>query len=140
MNALITADKLYNACQSSNDEDQGVCLGYVMGIADALSSPNGLFGLSACTNKGVKVGELRDIVMKFLENHEAKRRFAAATGLTEALSERFPCKAHHFDAEDYMVDDRKAPMSAQDQADQLLDSIDPGVSGWGPSKALDGTD
>jgi Rap1a immunity proteins len=92
LNALITGDKLYSACQSWSDKDQGVCLGYIMGIADALSSPNGLLGRSACPSKGVKVGELQDIMMKFLDNHETKRQFAAATVLTEAFAERFPCK------------------------------------------------
>ena len=111
INTLINGDKLYSACQSQSDKDQGVCLGYVMGITDALSSPNGLFGLSACPSKGVKVGALRDLAMKFLVEHQAKRQFAAATLLTEALAEGFPCRGRNFVAE-------RKPISPQDQADQ----------------------
>jgi hypothetical protein len=132
VNALITGDKLYSACQSQNEEDRGVCFGYVMGVSDALSSPNGLFGLYACLGKGVKVGALRDIVVKFLAEHEVKRHLAAATLLTEALAERFPCPGHHFVA-------KRRSVSQEDQINQMLDSIDPHVSGWGPPKALDGT-
>jgi hypothetical protein len=91
VNTLMTGERLYEACQSGKDIDQGECAGYVMGLVDALSSPDGLFGYTACHNKGSKVGALRDIAFNFLTSHEERRPYAAATVLAAAFAERFPC-------------------------------------------------
>jgi hypothetical protein len=47
---------LYGACFDQTSTKRGLCLGYIRGIADALSS-NAINGYTACLPNNVKVGQ-----------------------------------------------------------------------------------
>jgi hypothetical protein len=64
---------LYESCQ--NPAEQGYCLGYIVGIADAFGVGEHRF----CFPDHVKQGQLRDVVMLYLTNHPESRHRPAAS-------------------------------------------------------------
>ena len=77
-------NKLFQACQN-NDRLYGVCLGYVIGVEDALD------GQLFCVPTGVQAGQVIDVVKSYLLDHPEKRHLQAADLVTAALREKFPC-------------------------------------------------
>lgn len=62
------------------------CYAYVAGVSDAIA------GWGACLPSGISVGRATDLVVEFLQRHQQQRNLSAATAVTFALSEAFPCK------------------------------------------------
>jgi hypothetical protein len=74
------------------------CLGYVMGISDAMAATTAFNGRSvagwqACFNNYPVTGnQMRDIAIRFLRERPQMRHFNAATLVSQALAEAFPCR------------------------------------------------
>ena len=62
----------------------GVCIGYVAGVSDQIDT--------ACTPKGVTVGQIVAVVKKYLNDHHERLHYSAASLVEEALQAAFPCK------------------------------------------------
>lgn len=90
MKKIIDVSLLRKACDGQREIDQGVCIGYLMGIADALSTPDGLFGVKACMTDGVTSPDLREAALSELQKYPAK--FAAAPIVARAYVMRYPCQ------------------------------------------------
>lgn len=89
--ASASGNDLYQNCQ-----DDGValaaCVGYVTGIADALSAGAAIDGWRACPSGEVTRGQLKDVVVRFLGVHPEWRHFTDASLVAHALSAAFPCQ------------------------------------------------
>jgi len=89
-NVFKTGYGLHNECNNESSKAQSYCLGFVTGVAEVLDS-NAVNGYSACVPNKVNQGEVRDIVVKFLEDHPELRHYEAHVLIARALSEAFPC-------------------------------------------------
>jgi hypothetical protein len=78
-----TGSDFINQCTPT--ASQG-CYGYVAGVSDAIA------GWGACLPSGISVGRVTDLVVEFLQRNQQQRNLSAATAVTFALSEAFPCK------------------------------------------------
>jgi hypothetical protein len=84
---------LHERCSQPSDSffASGDCMGYVVGIADALGAGNEINGFSACFPEEVTTGQIRDIAIAFLQEHPELRHYAASGLVASALEEAFPC-------------------------------------------------
>ena len=92
MKKIIDISLLRKACDGQREIDQGVCIGYLMGIADALSTPDGLFGVKACMTDGVTSTDLREAAFSELQKHPDWAKLAAAPIVARAYGIRYPCQ------------------------------------------------
>jgi hypothetical protein len=92
--AIVTGNRLLDDCQKPNDEISGpFCGGYIAAIADVLSNKNNsVNGARACLSGGVTIGQLRDIVVQWLQRHPQHRHNGAEGLVAAALMEAFPCR------------------------------------------------
>ena len=92
---LLDGNELLSRCSESaaaNPVQWGVCLGYVLGIADALDRGATISGARACLSPDVTNGQLMDMVSQWLTRNPAKRHLNGATLTAAALQQAFPCK------------------------------------------------
>lgn len=92
-----TGNSLLNLCQHPG-YTEGVCIGFVAGISDALShamkssvGSGHLGGWQACIPYDITQGQARDVAVTFLMAHPEMRHYLAAGLVAQALSEAFPC-------------------------------------------------
>ena len=69
----------------------GFCLGYTLGIVDVMIGQE-IHGSQLCSPDNVEGGQLRDIVVQYLEENPAERHFSAESLVAKVLSEAFPCQ------------------------------------------------
>ncbi|MGG3811482.1 Rap1a/Tai family immunity protein [Methylorubrum rhodesianum] len=80
-------NSVYEKCQSKYGSfDQGVLLGYVMGVHDDLD------GVDVCLGKSVKAGQARDVVCKYLRDNPENRDDHGDYLVAQALTKAWPCK------------------------------------------------
>ena len=85
--AFFSGNDLLNRMTSNDTGERMLAMGYVAGIFDALD------GTAFCTGgRGITLGQLKDIVMKKLQNFPESRHLTADNFVYVALSEAFPCK------------------------------------------------
>jgi hypothetical protein len=94
--ASLNGNTLYATC-TGNDSDRQFCLGYVLGISDAMESYQSGTGVNfggskACVPVGVVFEQQRDVVTNWLREHPEARHYGAPGLVKKALSEGFPCK------------------------------------------------
>lgn len=89
----MTGPNLYDYC---NEEKatffEGVCVGYILGVIDILGRGGAVAGANACIPSGPNVGQIKDIVVKWLTNNPEVRHFSAEGLVAVAISEVFPCR------------------------------------------------
>ena len=86
--AFYNGNDLYRACRG-NDYLNGVCLGYVMGAMDAWTTGRILDGKTQCVRIGVRAGQVRDVVLKYLEDNPGERDHDADRIVAKALHDAF---------------------------------------------------
>jgi hypothetical protein len=86
--AFYSGNDLWAQCSGDNIVQAALCLGFVAGIADAMS----VAASKACFPSGVNAGQAVDVVKLFLGQHPERRHEAAVFLVAQALSETFPCK------------------------------------------------
>jgi hypothetical protein len=89
---FVDGNKLFEECQSGDDPDSerwvkgSLCLGYIVGVADALD------GSSFClAPNGVRAKQVVDVVNLYVRDHPEQRHHDASSLVTIALKEKFPC-------------------------------------------------
>lgn len=87
---FINGNDLYRECSSDSAFKEGICLGYIAAISDAMEDVY-ISGFRACYPTGVTTGQVTDIVRSFLKNNPAERHYRADGVVAQALSEAFPC-------------------------------------------------
>ena len=96
--AYNTGNTLLSMCEGQPPFDvlgEPYCTGYVVGIADALSIEEGVssvWGWKACIPDSVSRRQLRDVVVKYLQNNPETRDETAASLTAAALAMAFPCQ------------------------------------------------
>jgi hypothetical protein len=88
---FYTGNNLLSLCTSNGVLETGVCRGFVGGIADAMAL-DPILGNRACIPVPVTLGQARDVVIRFLEQHPEARHYSAASIVALALAAAFPCK------------------------------------------------
>ena len=85
-------NSLYQACQDKNHYALGACMGYVRGVADAMSSGSKVNGFTSCwSGRHVTAGQLMDVSTQYLVKHPERRQSLALELVAQALGEAFPC-------------------------------------------------
>jgi hypothetical protein len=98
-----TGNDLYSECTAPADWQRRFlfCHGYIEGIADAEDleglRESGFMDPKAkrnalCLPAGVQLGQLKDVVVQYLEGHPERRHRSAAALVELALSAAFPCR------------------------------------------------
>lgn len=68
------------------------CAGFIHGVVGVHGERTTIYGHRACLPLSVTVRRLREIVVKWLEDHPEKRHLIAHGLLGEALSQTYPCR------------------------------------------------
>ena len=84
--SYMTGNKLYEEC---NSQDYSLCLGYVMGVSDALNATKPNF---FCAPPNIKATQELAVVVKYLRDHPETWHYSAWTDIGVALALAFPCK------------------------------------------------
>ncbi len=81
---------LLSTCQG---KDKSYCMGYILGVYDSLKGPNkGFKEYTFCTSGAVNMGQINDVVKKWLEDNPSQRHLAAHSLIAAALNKAFPCR------------------------------------------------
>lgn len=88
---FLTSKSLLTYCQSNLPAEDGICQGYLAGVADSVYSGHLEDFISICVPKGVTTAELKALFISYaMEYPEFFER--AADGLfTDALVSKFSC-------------------------------------------------
>jgi Rap1a immunity proteins len=95
--AFITGNDLLRKCQSSTPVDRTFCMGYIIGAFDTVSALESMEDKtywkfpSVCIPNGADVGQIGDVVMKYLVEHPERRDQRAAPIIVAALLETWKC-------------------------------------------------
>jgi hypothetical protein len=76
--------------EAGNGVSAGICLGYIVAVADTLDAANRINGFTARIANAVTQGQLKQIAMKYLQEHPEQLHLGAAGLVAAALSEAFP--------------------------------------------------
>lgn len=86
----VSGNMLYESCNSNNLEE-AFCIGYIAGVSDVMHTGDDILGLKTCFPPNVPTGQLKDVVIRWLETHPKDRHYSAEGLSAIALSEAFPC-------------------------------------------------
>ena len=87
---FLTGNDLLDRC-SAEGYNHGLCEGYVMAIADAMSGDNTVVGLKACLDVKVRGAQVVEIVVAALHRKAADRQLSARSIVADAIADAFPC-------------------------------------------------
>ena len=97
--AIVTfksGEWLLSKCRSGQQRDQGDCLGFTMGLADAVSVATAYGGacgtFRVCRPEHVTDEQVRDVIVKYLEAHPAELNSSAVAAAVRALAAVWPCR------------------------------------------------
>jgi hypothetical protein len=95
-NMFYDGNRLYEICTAPEEKHAswGVCLGFILGAHDAVRDAQELGFLAGkihCTPTNATTGQVRDVVVRYLEEHPAERHINASALVADALREAFPC-------------------------------------------------
>ncbi len=93
--SFIDGVDLLNRCLDPEEGPyvtRGYCMGYISGIADAMGAGSHIVGYAACFPEGVTVGDLRDVVVRWLSDNPQELPNNAEELVAEAFSASFPCR------------------------------------------------
>lgn len=85
-----TGNSLLDDCKSEGSFRSGVCSGFVVGVAQVVGASD-VDGVQACFPEGVTKGQLRKVVVAYLEANPGLLHYDAATLVIVALVGKFPC-------------------------------------------------
>jgi hypothetical protein len=86
----MTGNELKRNCGDTGAK-YGLCVGFVVGVVDGVlidSPPDSII----CVPDGVSHGQMKDIVLKYMNDNPANLHFPAALLVFFALGEAFPCE------------------------------------------------
>ena len=98
--ASPTGNKLYEQCKSPAGSptywyDDASCLAYIQGFIEGAISFQELWAndqpKAICLPENVTAGQMRDVVVKYLEIHPERRHLPAMMSIMTAAVQAFPC-------------------------------------------------
>ena len=87
----VDGNQLHKWCSADNGTLLAGCSVYVSGITDVMVDAP-VLGWSACFPDHMTIGQLGDVVERWLEQHPELRHYGASELVAEALSTAFPCE------------------------------------------------
>jgi hypothetical protein len=90
--SYFSGNDLYRRCQSNDYYEQGMCLGLVIGAIDEWQNWREGAHLPPCVPSTVETGQLRDVVVKYLEDHPKLRDQSAWALVVQATVRAWNCK------------------------------------------------
>jgi len=92
---LYTGNFWLKQCTSKDASPQAACLGMVMavdsyGMLLSKESPGSQFVF--CRPGQVKIGQMKDIAVKYMEDNPARQHLMFVGLVTEAMQKAYPCK------------------------------------------------
>jgi hypothetical protein len=69
---FVSGNDLYRICRGTIDE-QWNCIGYLQASADAMEALRVSMGKPECLRQGVELGQIKDVVLKYLEANPQAR-------------------------------------------------------------------
>lgn len=82
---------LMTFCGGKSDVDSGVCSGYIIAIAEAMSAGQTVYGQKACGLEGIKAQQLSDLVRMDIREHEDVQTMKAGPMVATVMAKSFPC-------------------------------------------------
>lgn len=92
VNAYLNGNDLLLIC--TTPQNITGCVGYVVGVADAMADRHTVDGHRGCVPPQVASGQLVDITVNYLKQHPAQRQFLGAQLIADAIAEAFPCSSN----------------------------------------------
>jgi Rap1a immunity proteins len=89
--SFTTEIDLLEDCQSGDVGKRFACAGYIAGVADALDASRSVDGVPACVPIQVELGQVKDTVVRYLEQHPAVRNTSAASLVRVAINNAWHC-------------------------------------------------
>ncbi len=92
---LANGSELLTFCAKSSGHTQSACMGYIVGVSDALISDlirDTKTPRKACIPRSAKGGDRAAVVVKWMSRHSDQLRQPAATLVVRALAEAYPCR------------------------------------------------
>jgi len=87
----MDGNELYGLCRSSASLEQGMCLGYAVASYGALMDDPKYNGAQICPPAKIARGQIRDVVLKRMQDHPEERHLSARVVIFRALKNAWPC-------------------------------------------------
>ena len=88
---FLTSKSLLTYCQSNLPAEDGVCQGYLAGVADSVYSGHLSDFISICVPKGITSTELKALFISYATEYPEFFDRAADGLFTDALASKFSC-------------------------------------------------
>ena len=88
---FLTSKALLTFCQSNLPLEDGICQGYLAGIADSIYSGHQSDFISICVPKGVNSADLKILFIQYATDYPEYFERPADGLFTDALSYKFAC-------------------------------------------------
>lgn len=85
-------NELLELCNSSNQYERGMCLGYIRGLSVGVETMLSFQNKKICYPAGVTVGQMQDVVVSYIERNPAKRHEISILLFMRAINEAWPCQ------------------------------------------------
>lgn len=89
---LMAGQTLMNFCAGKYDTDAGLCSGYIMAVAEAMTTGQPIFGQRACGHAGIKAQQLVDLVRLDIADRPDLGAQPAGVMVASILAAQFPCQ------------------------------------------------
>lgn len=94
--AVLLGNALWKSCQEHQSDpggfDSGICLGFVMATKDSMVGLDAKRSGPYCVPNSVELGQLADVVTKWLRDNPRDRHLPAVLLVNNALVSAFPCR------------------------------------------------
>lgn len=89
----VSANKLLSLCESDAVVDQNVCVGYILGIADAAQSLDSEINIRRyCLPKNVTSSQLEKVAIKYVNDNPQQLHKPASYYVLVSFRKAFPCE------------------------------------------------
>lgn len=91
----MSGNALSEHCSSGENEFfEGVCVGYIVSVLDVQTTLVSWSDMkpNICLPRGVSPLQIKQVVVKYMDNHPQDLHLLAASLALNALKEAFPCK------------------------------------------------
>jgi Rap1a immunity proteins len=89
---FVDGNKLLSYCQSPQREFEGLCIGYLWGVVDAMQIVRTLVHAPPCPGQGVIIKQIEDVVVRALVADPVGRSMPAAVFSWNVITNAWGCK------------------------------------------------
>jgi hypothetical protein len=90
--AFDDGNSLLSKCSGTDYYSEGICDGYIRGVADAFEAAANFFKpFKSCVPNGITQKQLVDVAVKFLKDNPQERHTSSAAQVFVAMNKAWPC-------------------------------------------------